>query len=102
MLHAFRKALFILLRLPATLLLGVIVVYQRTLSPDHGLLKDLYPYGFCRHEPTCSEFAKEVLTKKPLHTALCQITKRVLSCHPWQKPSDEKLKKIMQQTQDLD
>jgi len=27
-------------------------IYQLTLSPDHGPLKHLYTYGYCRHPPT--------------------------------------------------
>jgi putative membrane protein insertion efficiency factor len=41
--------------------------------------------GCCRFTPTCSEYAREALKKKPLVTALFLIGRRLLSCHPLHK-----------------
>ena len=41
--------------------------------------------GCCRFTPTCSEYAKEAIEKKPLFTALFLVIKRFLSCHPLHK-----------------
>jgi putative membrane protein insertion efficiency factor len=41
--------------------------------------------GCCRYTPTCSEYAREALEKKPVFTALLLIGKRILSCHPFHK-----------------
>jgi putative component of membrane protein insertase Oxa1/YidC/SpoIIIJ protein YidD len=94
MIHV-RKALRKLFTLPATLLRGMITLYQHTLSFDHGPLKFLYPYGYCKHTPTCSEYAKIVLQKRSFFVAIFLSVKRILSCHPWAKISDEKMKEWM-------
>ena len=93
-----RNALATLLGLPASLLILAVRLYQRTLSPDHGLLRHWYPHGFCRHEPTCSQYAVEVLQKRSLPVALMLIVKRVVSCNPWKETSDKKLLEVIQRS----
>jgi putative component of membrane protein insertase Oxa1/YidC/SpoIIIJ protein YidD len=46
-----------------TLTKKAIVLYQKTLSPDHGAFKVFYPYGCCRYYPTCSEYALEAIDR---------------------------------------
>ena len=41
------------------------------------------PRGCCRFTPTCSEFAKEAITKLPITKAFFIIVKRILKCHPF-------------------
>jgi putative membrane protein insertion efficiency factor len=41
--------------------------------------------GCCRYTPTCSDYAREALEKKPFIIALLLIGKRLLSCHPFHK-----------------
>jgi uncharacterized protein len=43
------------------------------------------PDGCCRFTPTCSEYTREALEKKPLIIAFLLIGKRLLSCHPLHK-----------------
>ncbi len=71
---------------------SLITLYQKSLSPDHGYLKMFYPYGFCRHSPTCSEFAKEAILTQGIVRGTLQSLKRFLQCNPWTKLSDEKLR----------
>ncbi len=71
-----------LLALP---LVGLVVIYQRTLSPDHGPLSVLYPYGYCKFYPTCSEYARQVLLKVGI-IGLPKIFFRLLSCRPGKVP----------------
>ncbi len=66
-------------------------LYQMTLSPDHGPLKGLHPYGYCRHEPTCSMYGIQMLDQRGLIIGSILLIRRVLSCHPWKKPSPEKM-----------
>ena len=73
----------------------MIEAYQKTLSPDHGPLKDLYPYGFCRHEPSCSQYGKQVLRERGLVIGGLLIFARVLNCHPWKKPDDARITKTL-------
>jgi putative component of membrane protein insertase Oxa1/YidC/SpoIIIJ protein YidD len=92
--HRIRNALVLVNRLAVMPLLAVITVYQFTLSPDHGLLRFFFRYGVCKHSPTCSQFAINILKKRFLPIALFLILKRVASCNPWAKSSDERLRSI--------
>jgi putative membrane protein insertion efficiency factor len=67
-------------------LVGLIVVYQKTLSPDHGPFKTLHPYGFCKFYPTCSEYARQMLKKEGL-ISLPKIFIRIIKCNPFVKPA---------------
>jgi hypothetical protein len=60
-----------------------IVVYQKTLSFDHGPLKDLYPHGFCPFFPSCSEYCRQAILKDGVALGLGKGALRVLRCHPW-------------------
>ena len=73
----------------------MIGLYQATLSPDHGPLRGLYPHGYCRHEPTCSEYGKLVINEKGLLIGSALLLKRILSCNPWSRLSEKKILKIM-------
>jgi putative component of membrane protein insertase Oxa1/YidC/SpoIIIJ protein YidD len=79
--------------LPARLLAGAIRVYQRTLSPDHGPLRALHPYGYCRHQPTCSEFTRKAVLERGAVVGTLMGVRRVLTCHPWRKPNDAAMEK---------
>lgn len=61
----------------------LIRVYQKTLSFDHGFLKFLYPYGFCRYYPTCSEYAILALEKFGVIKGSWISLKRICRCTPW-------------------
>ena len=73
----------------------MIRLYQRTLSPDHGPMRHLYPHGYCRHEPTCSNYAIQVLKTRSLPIAIFFAAKRIFFCNPWTKLSDEKMKSMI-------
>ena len=64
------------------LLIKTIHLYQKTLSPDHGLIKVFFTKPVCRYTPTCSEFAVHSLGGSGIK-ALPQIIYRVLSCNPF-------------------
>lgn len=63
----------------------LITIYQKTLSPDHSLLKSLHPHGFCRYYPTCSEYTKLSLKKRGVIIGLAKGFYRILRCNPWSK-----------------
>lgn len=75
-----------ILHLPSILAVKLIELYQATLSPDHGLFKGRYPYGFCRHYPSCSEYSKRAITKYGLIKGIILSAIRVGKCNPWAKP----------------
>jgi uncharacterized protein len=85
-----------ILRLPRNLIAGLITAYQRTLSPDHGPLRHLNPYGYCRHEPTCSEYGKKMILDRGVLIGIPLFLGRLLTCHPWAKVSDEKFRKMVE------
>jgi putative membrane protein insertion efficiency factor len=57
------------------LLLGLIRVYQLTLSPWLGTQ--------CRYEPTCSKYAAEALERHGVARGVWLAAKRLGRCHPW-------------------
>lgn len=71
--------------LPRIPILFFIRFYQKTLSPDHGLMKSVYPGGCCRFYPTCSEYGYEVIRKKGLIRGVPLTFWRILRCNPWNK-----------------
>ncbi|MBX4205022.1 MAG: membrane protein insertion efficiency factor YidD [Candidatus Doudnabacteria bacterium] len=66
------------LGLPLVLLVSL---YQKTLSPDHGLTKVFYPHGYCKFYPSCSEYARITLTEQGA-TGLPKIAVRIMKCNP--------------------
>jgi uncharacterized protein len=82
-----RAVLEKLLLLPARALAGMVGLYQVLLSPDHSWLATRFPYGYCRHYPSCSEYSRQSLLKFGLPKGLFLSVRRVLHCHPWAEPS---------------
>ena len=69
-----------------TILVWLIRLYQRTLSPDHGVFRMLYPAGYCRFHPTCSEYAAEAITEHGALRGLFLALARISRCHPATNP----------------
>ncbi len=76
---------FSLPHLPRYFAIVLIKFYQKTLSFDHGFLKHLFPYGFCRFKPTCSEYAIASIAKYGLIRGGLKAFWRILRCNPWNK-----------------
>lgn len=62
--------------------ISLITLYQRTLSPDHGLLRPLFPHGACRFHPTCSEYTKQAVSRHGSRRGLWMGARRIGRCHP--------------------
>lgn len=60
-----------------------ILLYQKTLSFDHGPLKALYPYGFCPYYPSCSEYCRQSILQRGIIVGPIKGAFRILRCHPW-------------------
>ncbi len=56
-------------------LIGMIVAYQKAISP---FLPDT-----CRFYPSCSEFARQALASEGLVRGTWLALRRVGRCHPW-------------------
>ena len=76
-----------LLRYPV---LGMIRVYQKTLSFDHGPLSKLYPHGYCRFHPSCSEYGYQCIKRDGLIRGGIKTLWRILRCNPWNKGGVDK------------
>ena len=72
-----------ILNIPKYLVMSLIDIYQVALSPDHSWLKARYPYGYCRHYPSCSEYGKQAVGRFGLILGGWLLIKRLLRCHPW-------------------
>ena len=90
-----RNAITHLRLLPRKFAILLIGWYQTTLSPDHGPLRHLYPYGYCRHTPTCSEYWKTVIGERGLLIGSLMLLKRLIGCNPWTKPSERKIMEVV-------
>ena len=93
--HSMKLMASYIFHLPRKGICTMISIYQQTLSPDHGPLKHLYPYGYCRHEPTCSDYGKQNIMKRGVIIGGILLAVRLLTCHPWKKPSDKKILKAL-------
>jgi len=71
-------------RVVAKPLVVAVIVYQKTLSPDHSWRRQYYPYGYCRFSPTCSTYAKNALEKDGI-LGVYKIVWRLVRCNPWSR-----------------
>ena len=65
------------------LALAFIRLYQATLSPDHGLPRVLYPQGYCKFHPSCSEYGYQAIERHGIVRGSILAARRVLRCNPW-------------------
>ncbi len=63
-----------------------ILIYQKTLSPDHGVMKHRYPYGYCRHYPSCSEYTRLAILYNGSFKGVLLGIKRLATCNPFVQP----------------
>ena len=69
----------------------IIKFYQKTLSFDHGPLKNIYPQGFCRFNPSCSQYGLEAIEKYGIIKGGFKAAWRVIRCNPWNKGGNDPL-----------
>lgn len=70
---------------PRYFVIKILKIYQKTLSFDHGFFKALFPYGYCRFKPTCSEYAIKAVEKYGVIKGGAKALWRVMRCNPWNK-----------------
>jgi len=63
----------------------LIVLYQHTLSPDHGWMSRFFKYRMCRYHPTCSEYTHEAIGRFGLIIGSLMGAWRILRCNPFSK-----------------
>ncbi|HUT22492.1 MAG TPA: membrane protein insertion efficiency factor YidD [Candidatus Bipolaricaulota bacterium] len=81
-----------IVNIPKFLVLKLIKFYQRVFSFDHGWLKDLFPQGFCKFHPTCSEYTYQAIEKYGLIRGGTKGVWRIMRCNPWSKGGNDPLK----------
>ena len=65
---------------------------QKTFSFEHGPMKGLYPHGFCRFNPSCSEYGVQAIEKYGIFKGGLKTCWRVLRCNPFNKGGNDPLK----------
>ena len=68
-----------------SLVLSAISAYQKSLSPDHGVLGKAILGGTCRFTPTCSQYTYEAVSRYGTLKGLWLGLKRIVRCHPFTK-----------------
>lgn len=77
---------------PRYVAIKVLRLYQKTLSFDYGIFQRLFPYGYCRFHPTCSEYAIQAVAKYGVIKGGLKAFWRVLRCNPFNKGGFDPLK----------
>ncbi len=67
------------------MLLKIIRIYQKTISPDYGFFAYKHPAGHCRYYPSCSEYGYQAISKYGAIKGLFMILKRILRCNPFSR-----------------
>jgi uncharacterized protein len=67
------------------MVLQMIKMYQKTLSLDHGWLAHRHPYGYCRFQPTCSDYTYQAVARYGVIKGGFLGIKRVFRCNPFSK-----------------
>ncbi len=70
------------------ILILLVVIYQKLLSPDKGILPRVLgrTRQVCIFYPTCSEYAKEALEIHGSVKGTALAVRRVLRCNPFNEP----------------
>ena len=79
-----------ILLFPRWIALGIIRIYQNTLSFDHGVLRGMYPNGYCKFYPSCSQYGYEAIKKEGIIKGFVRTLWRVIRCNPWSKGGIDK------------
>lgn len=78
------------LYLQRSLVLKMIKIYQKILSPDHGIFAPFLPYA-CRFQPTCSEYGYQAIEKYGIIKGGFLAIKRLFRCHPFSRGGHDPL-----------
>ncbi len=70
---------------PRQALVWLIKLYQKTFSFDHGPMKGMFPHGFCRFTPSCSQYGAEAILKYGVIKGGLMTSWRIVRCNPWNK-----------------
>lgn len=74
------------------LVLKLIRLYQKTLSPDHGPLSAVFGERYCKFQPTCSEYTYQAIQKYGLLKGGFMGLWRIIRCNPWNPGGQDPVK----------
>ena len=77
---------------PKNIVIFFIKIYQKTISPDHGPLKGIFPYGYCRFTPTCSQYGIDAIKRYGVIKGGAKTIWRILRCNPFNRGGHDPLK----------
>lgn len=77
-------------------LIGIIRLYQKTLSPDHSWVAGRFSYGYCKFYPSCSEFAVRAIGRHGAMRGLWMGVGRIFRCNPWSRGGVDDIKESNQ------
>ncbi len=73
-------------RMIKKVVISIIHLYQRALSPDKGFFRSSAPSsGCCVMYPTCSNYMIGAINKHGVFVGVYRGVKRIFRCHPYQK-----------------
>jgi putative membrane protein insertion efficiency factor len=75
-----------------SIILKLIKLYQKFLSPDHSWLRHFRRTGTCKFYPTCSEYTYSAIEKYGILKGLFLGIKRLLKCHPFSHGGIDEIK----------
>ncbi len=78
--------------IPKQLSLLFIRLYQKTISPDHGFFRHAFPVGYCKFQPSCSQYGYEAVAKYGFIGGWVRAIWRILRCNPISKGGPDPLK----------
>lgn len=71
-------------------ILKLIRLYQKTLSPDHGVFSKI-TFMACKYNPTCSEYSYQAIEKYGVIKGGLKSIWRVLRCNPFSHGGNDPL-----------
>jgi uncharacterized protein len=74
------------------IILKLIRLYQRTLSPDHGYGRWISRTAGCRFYPTCSAYTYDAVMRYGVAKGLVLGAYRIMRCHPWSRGGHDPVK----------
>lgn len=72
-------------QIPRMPFLYLIILYQKTLSPDHSWLRNFFPNGYCKFYPSCSMYGYMAIKNYGVVRGIPKALYRVARCNPFSK-----------------